>query len=173
MSYKDPKKQREYNIKYRKTSKYKKARKKYYDSSKGQAIRKKYQKNYSKSFKGRKAQQKWRNSLKGKEYQRKWNNSSKGKGAMLKYRYDIDIKEYNRLFEKQHGKCAICFKPQTYKKLAVDHNHKCCPRKKSCGKCIRGLLCDKCNIAIGFLDESTLILQRAIHYIKKYSIKRD
>lgn len=35
--------------------------------------------------------------------------------------------------------------------LVVDHDHSCCPGNKSCGGCIRGLICHSCNVAEGFL----------------------
>jgi len=32
---------------------------------------------------------------------------------------------------------------------------------------IRGLLCGKCNSAIGFFDDDTELLEKAIDYLKK------
>jgi hypothetical protein len=41
----------------------------------------------------------------------------------------------------------------------------CCPGKKSCGKCIRGLLCARCNSAIGLFDEDPVTLHAAVEYL--------
>lgn len=39
--------------------------------------------------------------------------------------------------------------------LVVDHDHACCPTIVSkCGKCIRGLMCSRCNSVAGMLGES-------------------
>lgn len=38
--------------------------------------------------------------------------------------------------------------------LVVDHDHSCCPRATSCGGCVRGFLCGKCNTAAGLLGDS-------------------
>ena len=70
---------------------------------------------------------------------------------------------YNQLFNKQSGRCAICGIHQNdiNKKLAVDHNH-------LTGK-VRGLLCSKCNMAIGLLGvdiEGITPLKKSINYIK-------
>jgi hypothetical protein len=80
----------------------------------------------------------------------------------LKYVYRISEHRYQELLDSQNGVCAICKKPETriakgsLCQLSVDHDHSCCPGKKSCGSdtCIRGLLCTKCNTALGLLDES-------------------
>ena len=84
----------------------------------------------------------------------------------LKRRYGISIDRYWEMFHYQNGVCAICRKPPLDPlSLCVDHDHSCCPGRKACGKCIRGLLCEKCNIGLGgFLDKLTLLLS-AIRYI--------
>jgi hypothetical protein len=68
----------------------------------------------------------------------------------------------------QSGVCAICFKPETsvvngkIKPLAVDHCHD--------NEKIRGLLCARCNQAVGLFGEDVNVLSNAIDYLRKHSI---
>lgn len=88
------------------------------------------------------------------------------KKEWLKYNYNMTPEDYDKLLSSQNGVCAICQKIcKSGKGLAIDHNHSCCPSGKSCGKCIRGLLCSNCNRALGMFQESIDILNRAIRYL--------
>lgn len=61
--------------------------------------------------------------------------------------HQLTLVDIYRLFEYQDYKCAICSMTHQHESgLHLDHDHACCPNKgKSCGKCIRGLLCFNCN----------------------------
>jgi recombination endonuclease VII len=60
--------------------------------------------------------------------------------------YGITPETYWKLYRLQGGKCYVCqISTGKAKNLAVDHDHRCCPGPKSCGKCIRGLACGHCN----------------------------
>jgi hypothetical protein len=50
--------------------------------------------------------------------------------------------------------------------LHVDHDHACCPGPKSCGKCVRFLLCDKCNVGLGSFSDDPLRMAKAIIALK-------
>jgi hypothetical protein len=77
----------------------------------------------------------------------------------LKNTFNITIDDYNKIFADQNGYCAICRLHQSNftKRLAVDHCH-------TTGK-VRGLLCSKCNTAIGSLNDDIDILENAKQYL--------
>jgi hypothetical protein len=43
---------------------------------------------------------------------------------------------------------------------AIDHYHGCCPPKRSCDLCRRGLACSKCNSLIGLAGDDPDRLRR-------------
>jgi len=92
-----------------------------------------------------------------------------GKSGTYKYKlfqrllhnFNISLKEYYRLHIIQKGNCAICGVNEKIlkKHLGVDHNHKT-------GK-VRGLLCNRCNVLLGFATDSKNIFKKAIKYLKR------
>lgn len=86
----------------------------------------------------------------------------RARGKSLERDYGISLKEYEEIYIRQNGVCAICYHPEPIKGrifLAVDHDHKT-------GR-VRGLLCSKCNMAIGIFEDRIDRLQNAIRYIKR------
>ncbi|WP_374206958.1 endonuclease domain-containing protein [Paenarthrobacter sp. TYUT067] len=80
--------------------------------------------------------------------------------------YGIGLDEYEALLVSQNGHCRLCpHTPTAEMPLVVDHNHKCCPGPASCGHCIRGLLCQRCNQGLGLLQENADILMLAAAYV--------
>lgn len=69
----------------------------------------------------------------------------------LKQRYGLSPGAYDGMLAAQGGACGMCRKPSS-KRLHVDHDHQCCPGVTSCGQCVRGLLCQACNVRLGWLD---------------------
>lgn len=63
--------------------------------------------------------------------------NSAAHASRIKSKYGISSDDYNRLFNLQGGRCAICRNPPAKKQLAVDHDH-------TTGL-VRGLLCSRCN----------------------------
>jgi len=81
-----------------------------------------------------------------------------------KIRYKITIEEYEELFAKQDGLCAICSQPEKLTKdnklhkMAVDHNHETMQ--------VRGLLCMNCNTRLGYFESKNL-LTRMVSYLMR------
>ena len=66
--------------------------------------------------------------------------------------------------------CEVCGKYD--ESLHVDHDHSCCNRRGSCGKCVRGFICLGCNTALGMVQDNPETLQNLINYLQKHSQSR-
>ncbi len=74
--------------------------------------------------------------------------------------YQFTYTEYEELFDKQGGKCAICENKlgnARASRLFVDHCHETLK--------VRGLLCSSCNHGLGLFKDSPKLLQRAVNYL--------
>jgi hypothetical protein len=106
---------------------------------------------------------KWRQRNPG--YDKKWYRDNPEKSAILQRRkhlkrlYGLSIEQYEAMLSSQGGVCSICG-GLCKKRLSVDHDH-------ATGQ-IRGLLCSKCNFAIGLL-ESPEKLAAAQSYLTRWS----
>jgi Recombination endonuclease VII len=68
--------------------------------------------------------------------------------APLRHRtHGLTADEVAALVALQGGACAIC--GRTGEPLQVDHDHRHCPGRMGCRHCVRGLLCPRCNTALG------------------------
>lgn len=92
----------------------------------------------------------------------RYKQSEHGKSAArtryLRRAYSIDSTTYMQLLDAQSGRCAICEKRPDSRRLHVDYHHK--------SKKIRGLLCGKCNQAIGLLNEDLKLFDAAKKYLE-------
>jgi hypothetical protein len=106
-------------------------------------------------------------------YKKENYNANVTKGYHLKRVYKITLEGYQDLFKIQGGVCAICRNPETIadtkngliRDLAVDHDHKT-------GR-VRGLLCRRCNQAMGLLNEDRDLLQQMIDYLSSPGLEPD
>jgi len=135
----------------------------WYDKNKKvakQQARKSYHNNKSKISERRKTDR--------KAHPEKYTDASKlrydpAKNKLNSWKYagmkNMSHERYDEMLKNQKHACAICKKSQTCfkRKLCVDHNH-------STGE-VRGLLCDACNRGIGYLKDSTILLEQAIKYL--------
>jgi hypothetical protein len=115
-------------------------------------------------------QKEWRakNIDKEKEYRKRWYLRSrspeqleKEKWAQIKYRYDLEKEDYERILEDQDNKCKVCGKEFDSNgkrtKLHIDHCHG--------SDEVRGFLCNNCNIGLGYFCDDPKILQSAAEYL--------
>lgn len=83
-------------------------------------------------------------------------DAARFRARALKREYNLTVEQWQAMFDAQGGRCGICKTAEGSgggKRLAVDHDHRCCPGKRSCGECVRGLLCASCNQKIGFYEK--------------------
>ncbi len=86
--------------------------------------------------------------------------------------YRITEDQYNWLAFTQNYNCYLCdesdnrlTKDGLPYNLSVDHDHRCCEDRKSCGNCVRHLLCMKCNTMVGIVEAKPKLSHLMVHYI--------
>ena len=76
--------------------------------------------------------------------------------------------QYAELLRKQRHSCALCRRRFTKNNgPVIDHNHACCNTGRSCGKCVCGIIHQKCNRGIGQLNDSSKMAKLAHRYLRK------
>ena len=92
----------------------------------------------------------------------KWRSSAayreRHASTRLKTIYGLTAEQHRWLVEQQNGVCAICKQPSR-RALCVDHCH--------ATRQVRGLLCDKCNTALGLLDDDAGRMLAAVAYLDR------
>lgn len=84
---------------------------------------------------------------------------TKKKDMQIKWRYGISLEQYNEMYERQGGVCAVCSKVSD-KKLCIDHDHET-------GQ-VRALVCDRCNRAMGASNDDAVILRLCAEYLESF-----
>jgi hypothetical protein len=83
--------------------------------------------------------------------------------------YGLGPEQYLEMLEQQENCCDICGDEfSETRRPHVDHDHSCCPGNKSCGKCVRALLCATCNQGLGQFKDSVERLRAAIAYLESF-----
>lgn len=91
------------------------------------------------------------------EEKAEYNSPKRRKKWHLQGKYNITLDWYYKKLSEQGGGCAICHKPPPENGfLSIDHDHSCCPvGGRSCGKCVRGLLCVTCNAGLHWIEKDS------------------
>ena len=80
-------------------------------------------------------------------------------------RYGLTVE---RLVAIQDMPCEIC--GSELSKPFIDHDHSCCPGDTSCGDCVRGVLCQGCNLGLGAFRDDPARMTSAIQYLSRNGI---
>ena len=102
-------------------------------------------------------------------YQRRWNDANRARlREQQRRRYDpakerqrharrthgLRPEDWLALWDSQQGRCYLCGEPlPDDHRTVLDHDHRCCPRNRSCPRCQRGLVHDWCNRLIGLAED--------------------
>jgi hypothetical protein len=126
------------------------------------------------------AAKKWRESNRSKEMhresQRLWLLNNPDKAAAIKLRarlgkYSLTPDDYMAKLLAQGGRCGACGTDDpgtSYGVWCIDHDRSCCPGKFSCGSCIRELLCNGCNSALGHARDDAARLEALATYARRW-----
>ena len=78
----------------------------------------------------------------------------------LRRKYGITADQFDAMLNAQNGVCAICGKPRPEERtLHIDHDHET--------GAIRGLLCFRCNNALGDFEEQYELFAAAADYLDR------
>ena len=120
------------------------------------------------------ANRRWREA--NPDYQAQWRAANPGRMSEIsrKSRRGVSQADFEALLQRQGGQCAICKvdQPGGQGTWHVDHDHGHCSGARSCGSCVRGLLCTRCNTGIGLLMDDPSILRAGAQYLEEYAERR-
>lgn len=119
-------------------------------------LRKEYKKRYFQENKDRIRERKKKPSKeKSAEYNMRWH-------------YGVEIEDFNRVLLEQNGLCAICSikldRSNRSTVPSIDHDHR--------DGSFRGILCHRCNVSLGLMDENPETLRSAIRYLESTNGKK-
>lgn len=91
--------------------------------------------------------------------------------SQIKSLYGLTLEQFEDLMDSVGSSCEICKTPLKVGGKKGDTDSACIDHCHSTGV-IRGVLCRKCNAAIGALGDTTSSVQRAVSYLEKTLVRR-
>jgi hypothetical protein len=91
------------------------------------------------------------------------------RARIYRIRYGISVADFDAMFARQRGRCAVCKRKQEdtktpKRRLCVDHSHTT--------RRLRELLCGSCNSMLGFAGDDANTLVKGAIYLVKHGGKR-
>jgi len=88
-------------------------------------------------------------------YSKRKQNTKYARERLLAKQYGITLTEEARLFQLASNKCQVC---GSNVDLKIDHDHKT--------GAVRGVLCSKCNSALGYLGDNITNVLKLVQYLQ-------
>lgn len=92
--------------------------------------------------------------------------------ATRKHRYGVTELQYQEMLTEQNNACAVCKESFESVRPNIDHDHNCCPGSKSCGRCVRGILCPSCLTLASLMETKFKYSNDLFNYLYMHLIKR-
>lgn len=110
----------------------------------------------------RRRQQHLANPEKRRERQTRWRAANRNliSANQMSRNHGMRPDAWLAAWEAQGGLCYLCGDQLVTASTHVDHDHACCPPRRSCPLCRRGLACGKCNQLIGLAGDDPGRLER-------------
>ena len=88
--------------------------------------------------------------------------------AKFQSRFGISTETRDKIIASVNYQCMACgdSEIEAFGNLGLDHDHSCCDSEKTCGKCIRGVLCFHCNLALGYLKDDPNRVKGLLNYLE-------
>lgn len=85
------------------------------------------------------------------------------------YRHKVTGPRHEAKLQAQGGTCP-CGEDG---RLVVDHDHACCPGEYGCADCFRGLLCNRCNVALGMCNDDSARMRKLADYLDAWKVQNE
>jgi hypothetical protein len=104
----------------------------------------------------------WAEGYRGDKY-----NTEARRARRIKYRYGITIEQYAQMVADRNNRCDICGEPPSEANTRAHWNGKLCIDHCHDTGVVRGLLCNDCNLTLGY-GKTPHTLRRAAEYLQRF-----